>query len=268
MNIQEIMKRINLPQEAQNMVEKYPMEEERYQNQRQLFYKDSKTFFEKWEKTEERFQWILCFYLKLACEVYEEYKEKRISDSVFDDTFYDIAIWCEECYRKYGVYGLEEAPWVANSLKMKLFRLGRLQFEPMVLQTELGNEKLKLKKGSRVLNIHIPAGEKMDYDACLSSIKMAEEFFGDTYEAYICDSWLLSPVLKELLPETSNIVRFQNLFRIVKVYHDYPQAEGRIFKDIREDKENYQEDSSLQRKVKKYVLSGKDIGIGVGMFYR
>ena len=206
--------------------------------------------------------------MKERGEVYEEYQRKGISDKIFDDTFYDITIWCEECFRKYGFYGIEEAEWVANSIRMKLFRLGRLQFEPAVLEETYESEHVKLLEGSNVLNVHIPAGGKMDFDACLKSLKAAEEFFGDTYEAYMCDSWLLSPVLKEFISETSNIIRFQNLFEIVKVHHDYPQGEERIFNDVRSDKENYPEESILQKKAKEYVLSGKDLGIGVGVFYK
>ena len=63
-------------------------------------------------------------------------------------------------------------------------------------------------------------------------------------------------------------MKFQNLFEVIKVYHDYPQGEGRIFKDVREDKENYPEESVLQREAKKYILAGNDLGIGVGAFYK
>ena len=38
------------------------------------------------------------------------------------------------------------------------------------------------------------------------------------------------------------------------------------FKEL--DKRNYPEDTSLQRKAKEYVLSGRDLGIGVGFFSR
>ncbi len=55
--------------------------------------------------------------------------KKGIAGEIFDKTFYDITIWCEECYRKYQIYGLEEIGWIAQSVKMNLFRLGRLQFE-------------------------------------------------------------------------------------------------------------------------------------------
>ena len=268
MNIQEVMNRIKLCKEAQEHVMHHLMEENVYRQKRQLFFENEADFFCEWEKDEERFQWILPFYLQLACEVYEEYQSKGISGQVFNDTFSDITIWCEECFRRNGFYGIEEVKWIANSICMRLFRLGRLQFEPLTLKENMIGETVNLPSGSSVLNVHIPAGEKMDYLACLDSFKKAEEFFGDSYAAYMCDSWLLSPVLKEFLPENSNIVRFQNLFEIIRVYYDYPQGEGRIFQDVREDKENYPENSRLQRAAKKYILNGKDLGIGVGAFYK
>ena len=268
MKIKELMSRIKMPVEAQKFVYDNLIEEDRYQELKQLFYEDNKQFFDTWIHTDNHLQWILPFSLQMACDVYGIYQEKAISDKVFDDTFYDITIWCEECFRKNGFYGLEEAKWIANSINMKLFRLGRLQFEPIVLEEDLIGENVKLIKGTTVLNVHIPAGEKMDYKACLDSLKQAEDFFRNSYVAYMCDSWLLSPVLKEFLPEESNIVKFQNLFEVVKVYHDYPQGEERIFQDVRKDKENYPENSSLQKKAKRYILEGKDLGIGIGAFYK
>ena len=268
MKIQELMNRIKLSEDAQKYVFEHLLDENEYQESKNLFYENNTMFFEKWKTMEQRLQWILPFYIQLSCEVYEEYQNKGILDKVFDDTFYDITIWCEECFRKYGFYGIEEAQWVANSIQMKLFCLGRLQFEPHILEKAIDEDRVKLPKGSKVLNVHIPAGEKMDYEACIESFKAAEEFFGDTYEAYMCDSWLLSPVLKEFLPKTSNIIRFQNLFHVFEMNYDFPQGEERIFKDVRTDKENYPENSSLQKKAKEYVLSGKDLGIGVGAFYK
>lgn len=268
MELQELMTRIHLPKESQKVVEQYMLSQEKYRNQKELFYQDTRRFLEEWKTSEDHLQWILAFYLKLALEVHEEYQKQGISEKIFDDTFYDITIWCEECYRKYGYYGLEEAGWIAFSIKMKLFRLGRLQFEPMLLSEDMVGKTGILKAGTSVLNVHIPAGEKLDIEECKKSFEQAEAFFGNTYEAYVCDSWLLSPVLKEFLPESSNIVCFQNLFEVVKVHYRFPQAEQRIFQDIREDKENYPEKTVLQKKAKQYILSGKDIGIGIGVRFR
>lgn len=104
----------------------------------------------------------------------------------------------------------------------------------------------------------------MDYSACADSLLRAEEFFGGEKQIFICDSWLLSPNLKEVLPEDSNILKFQRMFEVTKVYYTFPQAEQRIFGDILEDKTAYPENTSLRRNAKAYILSGKDLGIGLG----
>ena len=268
MNLQELMEKIKLPDKAREVAMNCILPETLYQERKELFNRDMKQFLEMWKESDNHMQWILAFYLQLALEVYGEYKEQGISEEIFIDTFYDITIWCEECKRKYGIYGLKEVWWIAFSVKMKIFRLGRLQFEPMVITEELRGERATLKSGTKVLNVHIPSGEKLDAKEYKKSFDRAEEFFGDTYEAYICDSWLLDPALKELLPSKSNIVQFQNLFEIVKTDNTFPQGEERVFLDVREDKENYPENTLLQKKVKEYILNGNDLKIGIEFFYK
>ena len=264
MTIQEIMKRIKLSEEAQCVVQKQKMTEEDYERWKVLFQTDLKMFLEEWKNQNEYKEKALYFYLRLSCETYTCYREQKISDKVFDDTFYDITIWCEECYRKYGVYGLKELWWLAQSMNMKLFRLGRLQFEPIVIEEDMVGENEVIPKGTRALNVHIPAGESLDLKVCLDSFRNAEAFFGKKGQIYVCDSWLLSPELKKLLSEKSNIIRFQNLFEITKVYYAFPQAEQRVFGQVLEDKSQYPEDTLLQRNLKKYLMDGKNPGIGAG----
>lgn len=264
MTIQEIMKRIKLPEEAQRVVQEQKMTEEDYERWKVLFQIDLKMFLEEWKNQNQYKEKALYFYLRLSCETYTCYQEQKISDKVFDDTFYDITIWCEECYREYGVYGLKELWWLAQSINMKLFRLGRLQFEPIVIEEDMVGEKEVILKGTRALNVHVPAGESLDLKACLDSFRNAEAFFGEKGQIYVCDSWLLAPELKKLLSEKSNIVRFQNLFEITKVYYAFPQAEQRVFGEILEDKSQYPEDTLLQRNLKKYLMDGKNPGIGTG----
>ena len=188
---------------------------------------------------------------------------------MFDQTFYDLTIWCRECKRKHGVCGLEELWWLAQSVKEHLFRLGRLQFEPVVLKEPLEGNGVRIEAGAKGLNVHIPEGESLAFEKCMDSFRRAERFFAGRGEGkpefYMCDSWLLSPALKELLPADSNIIRFQDLFRIVKVHYAFPQAEQRIFGDILEDKSRYPEDTSLRRKAKRYFQEGNDPGIGIGV---
>ena len=267
MNIQELTKRIRLPEAAGKTVEQVQITETEYQEQKQIFDRNLEEFIDEWKNRENKYEWALKFYLMLSCETYEAYKEKGIADEIFDRTFYDITIWCDECYRKYQIYGLEEIGWIAQSVKMNLFRLGRLQFEPYVLKEDLKCKSGILKRGTEVLNVHIPAGEPLDHEKCLESFKMAEHFFeedGKTH-IYMCDSWLLSPRLKEVLGVESNILKFQNMFEIVKIYETYPQAEQRVFLDVEKDKQQYPEDTSLRKKLKQYLIEGKNPGIGVGI---
>lgn len=264
MTIQEVMLRIEIPEEVRKNIGKYSLPEKEFYEWKHLFENDFEIFLNKWRETQKHFQWVLWFYLRLACEVHEKYKEKDISEEIFHDTFSDITIWCKECYRKYKVYGLEEVEWVAKSIRMELFRLGRLQFEPLILDQKLA-QKYHLLTGEKVLNVHIPAGERLDYCECQKSFESAKKFFSNEDVIFICDSWLLSPELREILPETSNIIRFQKMYHIVEVHYDFPQAEERVFGEIRENKDAYPEKNSLQRGLKQYLLTGKKVGIGRGV---
>ncbi len=82
---------------------------------------------------------------------------------------------------------------------------------------------------------------------------------------FICDSWLLAPELRKLLPEISNILRFQDFFNVTKIHHTFKQAEQRIFGDILEDKSLYPQDTTLRRNAREYFMAGGDPGIGVGI---
>lgn len=268
MQTEEVVKRISLMREAREQLKKQTITTEEYLFWKEVFYLDTETFLQMWAERSDKYVWALEFYVRLSTEVYEKYQEKQISDEVFNQTFYDITIWCEECYRKYGIYGLEEVAWIAESVKMNLFRLGRLQFEPIVLEEDMMGEKKTIKAGTPVLNVHIPAGEPLDYEACLDSFRQAEEFFKKKNQIYVCTSWLLSPKLREILPKDSNIIRFQNLFEVTKISYSFRQAEQRIFGEIREDKDNYPENTKLQRSAKAYVMDGKDLGIGKGFIDR
>ena len=74
--------------------------------------------------------------------------------------------------------------------------------------------KLVLSPGDPTLDMHIAAGEPMDFDACGDSIRRALEFFPRHFPerpfvALTCFSWLLDAQFEHLLPRTSNLVRFQ-----------------------------------------------------------
>ncbi len=70
-----------------------------------------------------------------------------------------------------------------------------------------------LEYGDPLYSIHIPADGPMILEDCLNSMREAILFFESRRPAsckgFYCHSWLLDPFLQQILPETSNIVRFQ-----------------------------------------------------------
>ena len=66
-------------------------------------------------------------------------------------------------------------------------------------------------------------------EACDASFLQAEDFFDDPYAVFDCESWLLSPVLAELLDERNRIIQFQKRFQITRVDREARQAEEKVF---------------------------------------
>lgn len=254
MEIRQFMKRIGLPEEGQLCVLGFKMAEKEYEDFRRLFYQDERNFFRIVDEQPKKERMLLYLYVRFGAELHEKYAEKGISDEIYYDTFSDLTIWFSHCVREKHVIGLTEERWLKLHLKMKLFRLGRLQFET-------DEEKKRI-------HIHIPEGKPLSPDACDEAFLRAEEFFDASYEAFDCESWLLSPVLLELLDEKNRIVQFQKRFQIQKVDQEIHQAEERVFGEVRKDKGAYPEDTSLQRALKQYVMAGKNPGVGFGVIAR
>lgn len=211
---------------------------------------------------------ILRFYLDWGARLKERYDALGIPEQVFWDGMKDMAIWAEDYYDKNGVPGFAEWGWVAATLSMKVFRLGRLQFEPMQLDTAIVCNGQTYPEGTAALNVHIPAGQPLDAGEVQAAMEYAPEFFKTHFRKasalFICHSWLLSPQLKELLPEDSRIIRFQDLFSVYEVDQER-QAEERVFGRLEENPEAYPEETSLQKKMKASLLSGKSYGMGRGV---
>ena len=101
-------------------------------------------------------------------------------------------------------------------------------------------------------------------DEGIYSLEKGKSFWGDELP-YLCHSWLLYPGLKEVLSQTSNILQFQNYFQIVDIDFADQEAEWRIFGKVEENPEKYPENTTLQKRAKQYLLSGKKLGNGLGV---
>lgn len=193
---------------------------------------------------------LLLLFSDLAIEAADRYREQNIPEKIYWDTFSDFAIW----FRAADEKGLLNARWLLRHIKLRLFKLGRLQFE-------IDQEK-------KILHIHIPATGPLKLDQCLESLEKADKFFNRSYTLLDCDSWLLSPALKELLPEESNIIKFQRLFTITSTDANNRQAEERVFGYVSSNAAKYPKETTLQKKLKAYLLSGRNAGTGYGTIER
>ncbi len=222
-------------------------------------------------KGERAYACLLAAVILKAEEVLGLYRKKGISEEIFYSTMTDIRIWSENFREKRGTVGIDNLLWIQNHLSCKLFRLGRLQFQPFpfYLPPYVKGEKRKsadLKIGERVLNVHIPQGEKLLKEDCERAFSAAEEFFSDyPYRAFMCDSWLLCERNREFMSEDSNIVRFSEMFEILGSSENSAQTIERVFGKKEDDPSLYPEGTALQRQCKAYILSGGKPGTGFGV---
>ena len=241
--------------------------EEEYDKNKMLYKENRQQFYLKIRENKDYRLLFLYYFCRMGAEAYEEYEKRGIGEVVFQDTFYDLTLWCENCFREYGEYGINEYDWFFRHLGLTMFRLGRLEFEEMASPWKITIGGRCVEKGETVISVHIPQGEKLTQKSVKSSLKLGRMFWGEEL-AYVCHSWLLYPGVKEVLQEDSNILRFQKEFWLVETDFQEREAEWRIFGKIEEYPENYPEETSLQRNAKKYLLSGKKLGNGLGILKR
>jgi len=181
------------------------------------------------------------------------------------ETLRDVNVWLDGYYELTGVRGFCEYCWLRRHFTGDLFTVGRLQFR---LEENCG----LAPSGKTVIETHIPRGGKLTVEDCLESFAMAEEFFDEYFpghgaEYFYCHSWLLSKDLEKVCGEGSNILNFSRLWNYVDCEPDQSaQAVRHVFgiTFVRDDINEFPEDSSLQRKIKTLMLSGDDINIGSG----
>ena len=161
----------------------------------------------------------LLSFLFLCEETARRYRERGIPEEILTDTLRDIPRWTAEWTNVKGELFLGELEWLKGSVGLQLFKLGRLQF--CADKAECDVPRYGIRKGDPVLAVHIPADGKLDIAACRASMERAKEFFAKYFpdfapKAFTCHSWLLDDSLKAYLPDTSNILRFGDLFTKVR----------------------------------------------------
>ena len=195
----------------------------------------------------------------------EKITKRGIPKEITVASLKDVNIWISNYEKQYGMLGFAEFAWVLGFYKGERFRLGRLQYN-------FGIANEYIPSGQEVLEVHIPQGEPLDTKACLDSFAQAKQFFEKFYpekkpEYFVCDSWLLCPNLECIAEANSNLIKFRNLWTQFPFGSDNSvQAMERVFGFgfQHENLEHAPEQTSLQRRLKAYLLQGGQINMGAG----
>lgn len=186
---------------------------------------------------------MLTICLHCLLKTYNMYKQKGINDKIFFDTMGFLPRFINEHKKNYGVYAFTWNWWFVRQISMFEFRIDDFEFEFM------GDNK--------TISLHIPS----DADLKNGKIDVIFDFANKYYPEYknvniICETWLLVPELKKLLPENSNIINFQNQFIINKVDYDNPDFMDWIYYNRDIEYKNLPENTTLQKNLKQHLLSG------------
>lgn len=136
---------------------------------------------------------------------------------------------------------------------------GKAQREITCLKKE--DWTLRLKTGDPVLHMHIPAAEPFD-PACIQQsyregLRQLSQCWTDLNpKALVCKSWLMDPVLREFLPERSNILAFARPYTVFPSPGNITSALDNVFGGVPEDYHDLPENTSLQRALKAHYLAG------------
>lgn len=201
---------------------------------------------------------ILWEQINLICSYsYEQYVKRGIPDTIFKDTFAFITRFVAPTKDENGKYRYNQAWWLPREITLQEFRIGSLEYEFV----EENNQ--------HEVGIHIPSDADMNLKALCSSvadfIEFEKKYFPDWCGTVMTtETWMIMPELEEFLSKDSHIVKFKNLFDIDYVDYEQTWYMQWIFPGYSEINENLPEKTSLQKKLKQYLLSGKKFGIAKG----
>jgi hypothetical protein len=140
-------------------------------------------------------------------------------------------------------------------------------------------EEIKLKKsdwqkvldeGDTVLEIHIPRDGDFGLDTVSASYAQAREFFNKYFpeldiKGMACQTWLFTPQLQEMLPQSSKIVQFQRQFYLYPTAGSVNSLWHFVFNELTE-KKDAKGDTYLRSQVLKFLDEDREIFAMRGVF--
>ena len=214
----------------------------------------------------------LLFSCLLAEPLRRRYLARGIDEGVWYDTMRDLYVKYLECMEVEGVCGSFVAYWFGRLFDLRLFALGRLEFEPAKFTGASRTlHGVTLEDGvTDVLNVHIPSGGRLPHGDVLDAYKRAYAFFPQFIQNGVlplrCSSWMLYPGLEQFLPESSNIIRFKRDYTLTVVNSDTAFKNCWRLYGVRYagDPKALPRDSSLRRGYADWIAAGGTPGTAVG----
>lgn len=170
----------------------------------------------------------------------------------------------KECFendlinRHYHSIRVSQMLWAIYFIRVRIIEIGRLQYEYLNTINEVAQIK-----------IHIPSGNKLDIKLVIESIKQSKQLlpkiFRITNIDYLCDSWLLSNQLNQIVDPNSNIHKFYELFDVLDGDNCIDDILNFVYL-LRECKDynTLQEKTNLQKIIKQSLLNNKIFKLGIG----
>ena len=210
----------------------------------------------------------MLYLLCLLPDLEEQYGREGIPTRFFHGFVENLKQAACNCQKIHGVWGTDIAWWLIDFFKLKLFSIGRLQFKRRKLRKAMGG----YAEGSYYIDVHIPGGAPLTPALCAASYAEAAAFFRGRYGMehilFGCHSWLLSPELRTILPENSNILAFARDYTILQTrMAPTSSAVSFIFHvpGVPADLETLPEETSLQKALKTHLQGGKTINTAFGI---
>jgi len=238
----EFLNLIDLPKEVISLVDEYKNDYSSNYNEEFLKIKENSELFKK-ENNDSKGMKILTIYLLKSYDCWNIYKKIGIEKKIYLDTFKCFSRYLKETYIATNSLCFDRYFWAYRQIELNLFKINDLEYE--------------IIKEDKEISLHIPTNINFEIKNIKKNIKESIVFFKKYFPftnnfKYTCSSWLLSPILKEILHGKSNILKFQELFDIEKIYED-SYSFFFIFQTYSKDIKSFKEETSLQRNLKKYM---------------
>lgn len=118
-----------------------------------------------------------------------------------------------------------------------------------------------LSPGDPIIEIHIPGGGPMAHDECGESLRMGLEFFPKHFPekpfvAFTCGSWILDAQFEQIMPASSNLVRFQKEVYLFPISGSSEGTLRAVFGRKMQDISKAPRDTTMQRAFSRHIENG------------